>query len=134
MNKISQLLISSEEEGEDQRQKLERLQADIGRYGRIYQTWYKIKNVHLQYASLALTSVIGMALKDKFTPEVRHAWESLCKFGQSLLNMGFQIDDASSRDIVREFAVSDEQTALLKKSFLQLEEMGLEKFGFIIFK
>ena len=48
--------------------------------------------------------------------------------------MGFQIDDASSRDIVKDFAVCDEQKALLKKSFLQLEEMGLEKFGFIIFK
>ena len=120
MDKIIQLLISSEEEGEDQRQKLERLQADIGRYGRIYQTWYKIRNVHLQYSSLALTSVVGMALKDRFTPEVRQAWESLCKFGQSLLNMGFQIDDASSRDVVKEFAVCDEQKALLKKSFLQL--------------
>ena len=48
--------------------------------------------------------------------------------------MGFQIDDGSSRDIVKEFAICDQQKVLLQKSWLKLEEIGLEKFGFIIFK
>ena len=75
-----------------------------------------------------------MGLKDKFTDEVRQAWQCFCKFGMSLLNTRSAENDSSNKEIAQEYSVSDDQKALVQSSWLKLCDIGLQKFGFIIFK